>query len=116
MRLRRLTMSFIRESGRILPREVFIVVSQNPAALGKHHSHPSQPLRGLYNFLVHTSTKHNLEMKTTTKKRNRKSQGCIVIPLTKRNFPLWFPILAMADERLPLKADSTSLELSLRVV
>jgi hypothetical protein len=58
-------------------------------------------------------------MKTKTKSMkssSRKQSPKIVIPLIKRNVALWLPILLMVDEKLPIKAGSTNLELSLRLV
>jgi len=56
-------------------------------------------------------------MKTKKNKRNLNPQVKIILPLVRRNLPLLLPLLVMSgDKLLPFKADSTSLELSLRLV
>ena len=51
------------------------------------------------------------------KKKNviRPPQGRIVIPLTRRNFPLYSPLLAMVADTVPIKPDSTNLAIFLRL-
>jgi hypothetical protein len=116
MRLHQLTRRFILGTGSIPPREVFVILNENPAFLGKHPPHPAEPCRWgrLHYFPVHHSTRQQNIMKS--KAKNRKHQAPLVIPLTKRNFSLWFPLVAMTSNKLPLKARSTSLELCLRLV
>jgi hypothetical protein len=122
--------SFIQGNGSILPGEVFVVLNQNPAVLGKHPAHSLKPTRWLYHFRVHTSNKQQTTMKSKKNPQSQVQVGAsrnangqlvppharLVIPLTKRNFKLWFPLVVMAEDRLPITADSTNLEVCLRLV